>query len=292
MYAAKEAGRGRYEVFHYEMARELGELLGLEHELRLGLQRGEFTRPLPARDRPRERRDRRRRGAAALELADPRRWSRPTGSSRVAEATGLILAARRVRAARGLRADRAAGGATACCRDRSSPGSTCPGRQLSSGGISTLVQRARSRTPGLPAACLGLEVTETAIVEEGAGRRAGARRARRSCTTLGVRIAIDDFGTGFSSLGAAAPLPGRHDQGRPLVRPGRRARRQGRRDHREPGQPRPRARAARDRRGHRVRQASSPRCASSAATSRRASCSPARCPRTRSGTSSRAASAT
>ena len=33
----------RYEVFRYEMARELGELLGLEHELRLGLQRGEFT---------------------------------------------------------------------------------------------------------------------------------------------------------------------------------------------------------------------------------------------------------
>src|SRR5205823_2257930 len=42
MYAAKEAGRGRYEVFRYEMARELGELLGLEHELRQGLERGEF----------------------------------------------------------------------------------------------------------------------------------------------------------------------------------------------------------------------------------------------------------
>src|SRR5205823_6644447 len=43
MYAAKEAGRGRHEVFRYDMARELGELLGLEHELRLGLQRGEFS---------------------------------------------------------------------------------------------------------------------------------------------------------------------------------------------------------------------------------------------------------
>ena len=43
MYAAKEAGRGRYEVFRHEMAREFGELLGLEHELRLGLERGEFS---------------------------------------------------------------------------------------------------------------------------------------------------------------------------------------------------------------------------------------------------------
>ena len=43
MYAAKKAGRGRYEVFRGEMAREFGETLGLEYELRLGLQRDEFT---------------------------------------------------------------------------------------------------------------------------------------------------------------------------------------------------------------------------------------------------------
>jgi diguanylate cyclase (GGDEF)-like protein/PAS domain S-box-containing protein len=42
MYAAKDAGRGRYEIFCPEMARKAGELLGVEHELRLGLQRGEF----------------------------------------------------------------------------------------------------------------------------------------------------------------------------------------------------------------------------------------------------------
>src|SRR5439155_81562 len=42
MYAAKEAGRGRFELFRDGMARELGELLGLEHELRLGLKRGQF----------------------------------------------------------------------------------------------------------------------------------------------------------------------------------------------------------------------------------------------------------
>ena len=43
MYAAKKAGRGRYEVFRGEMAREFGETLGLEYELRLALQRDEFS---------------------------------------------------------------------------------------------------------------------------------------------------------------------------------------------------------------------------------------------------------
>jgi EAL domain-containing protein (putative c-di-GMP-specific phosphodiesterase class I) len=42
MYAAKQSGRGRIEVFRDEMSRELGESLGLEHEMRQGLERGEF----------------------------------------------------------------------------------------------------------------------------------------------------------------------------------------------------------------------------------------------------------
>ena len=43
MYAAKKGGRGRYAVFHHEMGREMGDLFGIEHELRLGLQRGEIN---------------------------------------------------------------------------------------------------------------------------------------------------------------------------------------------------------------------------------------------------------
>ena len=74
MYAAKEAGRGRYEVFHYDMARELGELLGLEHELRLGLQRGEFSVHYQPEVALGSTRDRGRRGAAALDT--PRRGAR------------------------------------------------------------------------------------------------------------------------------------------------------------------------------------------------------------------------
>jgi diguanylate cyclase (GGDEF)-like protein len=64
--------------------------------------------------------------------------------------------------------------------------------------IAELLRRNR-----LPGACLGLEVTESAVRTDASTTLAALDQLRR----LGVRIAIDDFGTGYSSLSALKALP-------------------------------------------------------------------------------------
>ena len=253
MYAAKEAGRGRYEVFRDEMARELGELLGLEHELRLGLQRGEFTVHYQPRGRPRQRRDRRRRGARCAGHSPTRGIVPPDAVHPGRRGHRPDHAARRVRAARGLRADGRAGAATASCPSAFVTWVNLSGKQLSAGGVARARRASALADDGPPAG-----VPRARGHRDGDRRRTGAagERARAELEELhdlGVRDRDRRLRHRLLVARPAAPLPGRRDQGRPLVRPGRRARPEGRGDHGEPRQPRARARPRRDRRGHRVR---------------------------------------
>jgi len=203
MYAAKEAGRGRVEVFRFEMAREFGELLGLEQELRQGLQRGEFSlhyQPEIALD-----------STTTVGVEALLRWNSPTRDLipparfiPIAEATGLILPL-------GEFALREACAQTARWRrdgllpDPFVTWVNLSGKQLSAGGLDVQVKEALADAE-LPPSFLGLEVTETAMVEGGAaGER--ARVQLQELHDQGVRIAIDDFGTGFSSLSQLRSFP-------------------------------------------------------------------------------------
>ena len=202
MYAAKEAGRGRYEVFQYDMARDFGEMLGLEHELRLGLQRNEFS----VHYQP------------EIELESTRivgveallRWNSeklgsvpPARFIPIAESTGLISEL-------GEFVLREACGQTARWRDSGAlpDGFTTwvnvSAVQLSAGGVTEVVRRELAGADLAPS-YLGLEVTETAVVEGAPGDLAVAEL--KELHEMGIRIAIDDFGTGFSSLGQLRHFP-------------------------------------------------------------------------------------
>ncbi len=203
MYEAKEAGRSRYEVFNYGMARGLGESLGVEHELRIGMERGELSLHYqPELDLETH---------SIVGVEALVRWQSPTRGSvppdrfiPVAEASGLIMPL-------GELVLREACGQTARWEaDGVLPESfitwvNVSGKQLTAGGLSELV-RTVLKESGLSGTRLGLEVTETAIVGEGPpSDRALAQF--KEVRELGVRIAIDDFGTGFSSLGHLRRFP-------------------------------------------------------------------------------------
>jgi diguanylate cyclase (GGDEF)-like protein/PAS domain S-box-containing protein len=202
MYAAKEAGRGRYEVFRYDMARDFGEMLGLEHELRQGLKREEFSvhyQPEIALDTTRIV------GVEAL-----LRWNSeklgsvpPARFIPIAESTGFISALGEfvlheacLQTARWREAE--------ILPESFMTWVNVSAVQLSAGGVTDLVRRELSNA-GLSPDLLGLEVTETAVVEGGAGDLAVAEL--KELHAMGVGIAIDDFGTGFSSLGQLRHFP-------------------------------------------------------------------------------------
>jgi len=74
-------------------------------------------------------------------------------------------------------------------------------RQLARPGFAETVAAVLAET-GLPASCLAVEVTETAVFQGGP-----AVTALHELRALGVRIALDDFGTGHSSLGLLQTVP-------------------------------------------------------------------------------------
>jgi diguanylate cyclase (GGDEF)-like protein len=200
MYRAKERGRGRYEAFDAGLRARITARLQVEADLRRALQ-GEgrlWVAYQPFYELP----ERRIAGVEALVRWDhPRRG--PVGPADfipVAEDSGLIVElGERVLRAACLQVARWQ--AETPARDlRLSVNISA--RQMALSSLLASVKGALDES-GLPAASLGLEITEGLLLEP----TPATAEALEALQALGVRLMLDDFGTGYSSLGYLRRYP-------------------------------------------------------------------------------------
>ena len=198
MYHAKSSGRNNYQFFKPEMNRNAQEAAAMERSLRQALAQEQFVldyQPQVDGDSGRIT------GAEALI-----RWQHPE--------LGLLSPARFIHVAEERGMIDAIGDwvlHTACrqaraWRDAGLPALTMAvnisARQFRKRGLIDSVTSALGAA-GLPADCLALEITESAIMED----VATAATMLGELEQLGVQIEIDDFGTGHSSLAYLKQLP-------------------------------------------------------------------------------------
>ncbi len=198
MYRAKSLGRARSELFDAALRSEFVRRVETEHELRYALDHGQLVlhfQPcisLAAGDIV---------GVEALV-----RWNHPT--------RGLLLPSEFVPLAEhcGLVVQLGTWALREACRfgelmyERL--GASMPtvwlnvsAHQLQEGTLAPLVAGAL-RDSGFPAARLGIELTESALMDT-----ADAAEELAQVRALGVHLALDDFGTGFSSLSYLRRFP-------------------------------------------------------------------------------------
>jgi EAL domain-containing protein (putative c-di-GMP-specific phosphodiesterase class I) len=198
MYRAKEAGRGRFEVFDPVMHRAAVSTLRIEAELRRALERDElepYFQPVV------ELKSGRVVGCEALV-----RWNHPERGVLgpydflpVAEETGLIV---RV-------GEAVLRGACARLREWNDAGlpritvavNVSVNQMLEDGLVETV--RSVLQETGVDPASLELEVTESVVMKD----PDAVGRKLQAIADLGVSLSIDDFGTGYSSLGYLKRFP-------------------------------------------------------------------------------------
>ena len=195
---AKEQGRNTYRFYTESMTRAAGDRLNLEARLRRALERGEFLLHYQPQIRVSD--------GASVGVEALVRWQHPEDGLispaqfiPLAEETGLIVPLGEWVLF------------TACAQmkewlDLGLPAMTLAvnlsPRQFRQTGLTQQVHAILDATE-LPPHLLELEITESAIMEQ--GREAVA--VMDALKALGVRLAIDDFGTGYSSLAYLKRFP-------------------------------------------------------------------------------------
>ncbi|MGE0715050.1 MAG: putative bifunctional diguanylate cyclase/phosphodiesterase [Alphaproteobacteria bacterium] len=188
LYAAKAAGKRTFRMFADDMEARMQERVMLEGELHHALERGEglfvFYQPIvdirTGRVTSRE---------ALVRWFHPRRgWISPAEFVPVAEESGLI------EPLDVFVLDQACREAARWDDGASVAVNVSPG-QLGKGVYVPRVVAALDAA-GLPASRLEIEVTESALLNDGTDAVGDLGRLR----DMGVRVALDDFGTGYSSF--------------------------------------------------------------------------------------------
>jgi len=198
MYQAKTLGRNRLAYYAPDLTREIEQRLELEHDLRHGLARDEFSIHYQPQFASSD--GRLVAVEALLRWQHPQRGLVPPNEFiPIAEETGLIGQLGcwvTETACRQAMAWRASGFEAFRLAVNLSP------YQLRGECTETLM--AIFERTGFPATSFEFEVTETLLVEEGGYALSQLTEMRRR---LGMHVAMDDFGTGHSSLGQLKLLP-------------------------------------------------------------------------------------
>jgi diguanylate cyclase (GGDEF)-like protein len=199
MYRAKELGKQRYELFSPELLTRAVALLEVETDLARALERNEFClhyQPIVSLH------DGSLTGFEALA-----RWQHPRrgllGPDQfigLAEEIGAIVAIGEWILREACRQVQSWRTTVAGAHDLQMNVNVSP-KQFTP-DFPQIVEDALS-TCGLSAAALNLEITESALINDGVVARAALTQLR----ALGVRIHLDDFGTGYSSLAYLQNFP-------------------------------------------------------------------------------------